>query len=58
LPINDKGETLHLHIVPDGRYDTITFAYNFIRRGFEHGIRLIGLLKNDSDLNVLAIYER
>jgi hypothetical protein len=58
LPIDDKGETLHLHIVPNGRYDTITFAYNFIRRGFEHGIRLIGLLKTDPDLNVLAIYER
>jgi hypothetical protein len=41
-----------------GRYDTITFAYNFIRRGYEFGLRLIGTLKTDPDMNVLAIYER
>jgi hypothetical protein len=58
VPISNDGNTLHLHIVAGGKYDTITFAYNFIRRGFEFGIRLIGLVKTDPDLNVLAIYER
>jgi hypothetical protein len=58
VPISPDGETLHLHIAARGQYDTITFAYNFIRRGYEFGIRLIGLLKTDPDLNVLAIYER
>jgi len=58
VPIADDGQTLHLHIVAGGRYDTITFAYNFIRRGYEFGLRLIGTLKTDPDMNVLAIYER
>jgi hypothetical protein len=58
VPITGDGDTLHLHICPDGRYDTGVFAYNFIKRGFKHGIRLVGTLKSEPDLNVLAIYER
>ncbi|MBX9624193.1 MAG: hypothetical protein K2X82_10325 [Gemmataceae bacterium] len=58
VPISDEGDTLHLHIVGGGQYDTITFAYKFIRRGYEFGLRLVGTLKTDPGMNVLAIYER
>ena len=49
---------LHLHIAARGQYDTGSFAYNFISRGFKHGIRIVGTLKSEPDLNVLAIFER
>jgi hypothetical protein len=58
VPVGTAGESLHLHISPAGKYDTGTFAYNFVRRGYEHGLRLVGSLKSDPDMNVLAIYER
>jgi len=58
LPVSAEGDTLHLHVCPAGTYDTGTFAYNLIKRGYKHGIRLIGTLKSEPDLNVLAIYER
>jgi hypothetical protein len=58
LPITTEGDTLHLHICPSGAYDTGVLAYNFIKRGYKHGIRLVGTLKSEPDMNVLAIYER
>jgi hypothetical protein len=58
LPITDDGETLHLHISPAGKYDTGVFGYNFIRRGFEHGLRIVGTMKSDPDMDVLAIYDK
>lgn len=58
LPITDRGDTLHLHCCPGGHYDTGVFAYNMIKRGFKHGLRLVGTLKSEPDLNVLAVYER
>lgn len=56
VPIDESGRTLHLH--PRGEYPTITFAYNLIRRGFEHGVRLVGTMRSEPDMNVLAIYEK
>lgn len=54
-----QAETfLHLHISPRGEYETGAVAYNFIARGFEHGVRIVGTLKSDPDLNVLAVFER
>jgi hypothetical protein len=58
LPINNEGDTLHLHLAPAGKYDTGVFAYNFIKRGYKHGLRLVGTLKSEPDMNVLAIYEK
>ena len=58
LPISSAGDTLHLHICPAGNFDTGTFAYNFIKRGHKHGLRLVGTLKSEPDMNVLAIYEK
>lgn len=58
LPLTADGETLHLHVCPSSRYDTGVVAYNFVKRGFKHGVRLIGTLKSEPDMNVLAIYEK
>jgi hypothetical protein len=52
------GPFLHLHLVGRGIYDTGVFAYNFINRGFNHGLRIVGTLKSGPDLNVLAVFER
>ena len=58
VPISEDGKTLHLHLYPRGEYPTITFAYNLIRRGFEHGVRLVGTMRSEPDMSVLAIYEK
>ena len=58
VPLTAEGETLHLHISPQGKFDTGVFAYNFIKRGFKHGLRLVGTLKSEPDMNVLTIYEK
>lgn len=49
---------LHLHVSGRGVYDTGVFAYNFITRAYNYGIRVVGTLKSGPDLNVLAIFER
>jgi hypothetical protein len=49
---------LHLHVVARGDYDTDVFAYNIIRRGERYGLRIVGSLKSQPSLNVLAIYEK
>jgi len=49
---------LHLHVCGRGLFDTGTFAYNLIKRGFNHGLRIVGTLKSDPDLNVLAIFDK
>jgi hypothetical protein len=58
LPITADGDTLHLHVCPGGLFDTGVLAYNFIKRGFKHGIRLVGTLKSEPDMNILAVYDR
>ncbi|HEY0626131.1 MAG TPA: hypothetical protein VGD10_05300 [Allosphingosinicella sp.] len=58
LPTGDGGDAVHLHIAPDGRYSTGTFAYNLVRRSHHHGARMIGTLKAGFDLNILAIFDR
>jgi len=58
LPLKEDGSTLHVHICPRGNYPTGDFAYNLIARGYKHGVRLVGTLKSEPDMNVLAIYER
>lgn len=49
---------LHLGICGRGEYDTGTFAYDLIKRGFNHGIRMVGTMKSGPALNVLAIFEK
>lgn len=50
--------TAHLHLAGRGQYPTGTYAYNMIKRASKHGIRIVGLLKSEPDINVLAIFER
>lgn len=58
LRLSTEGDTLHLHCCPAERYDTGVFAYNLIKRGHKHGLRVVGTLKSEPDLNILAIYEK
>lgn len=58
LPLDDSGETLHLHIQGRGEYNTGTFAYNLVKRGYKHGLLLVGTIKSEPDMDVLAVYER
>ena len=58
VPLTEEGDTLHLHACPADKYNTGDFAYNLVKRGFKHGLRLVGTLKSEPDMNVLAIYER
>lgn len=59
LPITEEGgNTMHLHICPRGEYDAGVFGYNFIKRGYKHGLRIVGTLKSEPDMNVMAIYEK
>jgi hypothetical protein len=53
-----SGEILHLHMAGRGDYDTGAFAYNLVKRGWRHGIRIVGSLKSKPGLNILAIYEK
>jgi hypothetical protein len=52
------GAVLHLHVVAHGDYDTGVFAYNMIRRGERYGLRIVGSMKSQPSLNVLAVYEK
>ncbi|MBX3418335.1 MAG: hypothetical protein KF851_12085 [Pirellulaceae bacterium] len=56
--VGETGETLHLQFSPRGRYPKITFAYNLIRRAYTHGLRLVGTLRTEPDMKVLAVYEK
>lgn len=58
LPITPDGDTLHLHFNPAETYDTGSFAYQLVKRGNKHGLRLVGTLKSEPDMNVLAVYEK
>jgi hypothetical protein len=58
VPLTGEGHTLHLHVSPSGTYDTGVFAYNLIKRGLTHGVRLIGTLRSGPAMNVLAIYDK
>jgi len=58
VPVTPDGTTVHLHVCGREQYDTGTFAYNLIKRGYKHGLRLVGTLKSEPDVNVLAIFDR
>lgn len=60
VPLGAKGQPpfLHLHLQARGEFETGVFAYNLISRGLKHGVRIVGTLKSEPDLNVLAIFER
>lgn len=55
---DDTGPFLHLTVTARAKYDTGIFGYNLINRGLKHGLRLIGTLKSEPDIDVLAVFER
>lgn len=58
IPLSTEGETLHIHVSGRGNYHTGTYAYYMVRRAYEFGLRLVGTLKTEPDMNVLAVYEK
>jgi hypothetical protein len=52
------GERLYMHVAGHGEYDTGAYAYNLVKRGWRHGLRIVGTLKSKPAMNVLAIYEK
>ncbi len=58
VPIAADDTTLHLHVCGRELFDTGTFAYNLVKRGHKHGLRIVGTLKSEPDMNVLAIFEK
>jgi len=57
VPVQD-GLTLHLNIVGHGDYDVGIYAYNLIKRGWKHGVRMIGTVRAEPGINVLAIFDK
>lgn len=58
VPLTKEGDTIHLSLSPAQKYDTGTFVYTLIRHGYEHGLRLVGTLRSEPTMNVLAIFEK
>jgi hypothetical protein len=58
VPADSASATVHVHFAARGKYDTGTFAYYLIKRGFKHGLRIVATLKTEPELNVLAVYEK
>ena len=58
VPLTKEGDTIHLSLSPAQKYDTGTFVYTLIRHGYEHGLRLVGTLRSEPSMNVLAIFEK
>jgi hypothetical protein len=54
----DDGPYFHMTLSAREAYDTGIFAYNFINRGTKHGLRIVGTLKSEPDIDVLAVFER
>jgi hypothetical protein len=58
VPIEDGKPWLHLSVSAYGRYHTGTFAYRWVQRGYNHGLRIVGTMKSGPAMNVLAVFER
>lgn len=58
VPIPGASIPLHLTICGRGEYHTGVFAYDLIKRGYSHGLRMVGTLKSEPDMNVLAMFEK
>jgi len=58
VPLGEGFPSLHFSISARGRYDTGTFAYRLVKRGFKHGLRVVGTMKSEPGMNVLAMFER
>jgi hypothetical protein len=58
VPLGEARPYLHLSVSACGHYHTGTFAYRWVRRGYNHGLRIVGTMKSGPAMNVLAAFER
>jgi hypothetical protein len=58
LKLPSRSKPVHIHFSPRGQVPTGAFAFNFVRRGFKNGLRIVAQLKKGCDMNALALYER
>lgn len=58
VPLGPGMPCLHLHISGRGQYHTGTFAYQLVKPGFKHGLRIVGTMKSEPAMNLMAIFER
>jgi hypothetical protein len=58
LKLPSREKPVHIHFAPRGQVPTGAFAYNFVRRGYKVGLRIVAQLKKGCDMNALALYER
>jgi hypothetical protein len=58
IPLGKNMPFLHMHVQGRGEYATGTFAYNLVKRGFMHGLRVVGTMKSEPGMNALAIFEK
>jgi len=58
VPLGVGMPCIHLHIQGRRIYDTGTFAYQLVKRGYKHGLRVVGTMKSEPAMNVLAIFEK
>jgi hypothetical protein len=58
IPLGSNLPYLHMHVQGRGDYATGTFAYNLVKRGFRHGLRIVGTMKSEPGINALAIFEK
>ncbi|WP_254522124.1 hypothetical protein [Natrinema caseinilyticum] len=57
VPLSDE-KTARLHFEPRGKYHAGKFAHNLIRMSLKHGLRIIGTVKTEPDIHVLAAYRK
>ncbi len=57
LPL-DEHSTARIHFEPHGKYNNGTFAYNLVKLGYKHGLRLVGTVQAEPDVRVLAGYRK
>ncbi|WP_343450073.1 hypothetical protein [Micromonospora oryzae] len=56
--VHSGDRALQLSLRGRGEFETGIFAYSMIRRGNQHGLRIVGTLKSGPGLNVLAVFEK
>jgi len=50
--------TFRVHFESNGSYNNGTFAYNLVKLGHQHGLRIIGTVQQEPDVRVLAGYRK
>lgn len=58
IKLGSRPKPIHIHFSPRGQVPTGAFAYNFVRRGFKVGLRIVAQLRKGCDMRALALYER